>query len=78
VGELELRIARRGQATLALDGEELPQLGLRARYTVWRGISGQLALALDTDTNARLALAGERIDGSMLDLLPGGDIPRDV
>lgn len=73
LGEFELRLLRRGRATLRLAGEDLPLQGDLCNYAILRGVGGQLAITLDTNKSSRLALSGAALDSSSLDLLPGGD-----
>lgn len=73
LGEFELRLLRRGRATLRLAGEDLPLQGDLCNYAILRGLGGQLAITLDTNKASRLALSGVALDSSSLDLLPAGD-----
>ncbi|MDH5490424.1 MAG: hypothetical protein OEY14_00475 [Myxococcales bacterium] len=66
-----LRLARRGEAEVEREGEELPCGSGRARFSVLEGAGGRLLIVVDFEEGRRLALHGERIREEMLQILPG-------
>lgn len=70
-----LRLVRRGKARVVREGDELPAIGATATYTILAERGGRTAIVIDSG-QLRLALAGDRLDTRMVELLPGGDLPR--
>lgn len=77
IGGYRLSLHKRGTASIRHEGEHLPRLANRARYTWLEGPGGRIAIVVDFDKGERLALAGERLGREMFDLLPGGDTKND-
>jgi hypothetical protein len=67
-------LERRGDAVVHTEGEHLPRTSAKARYAILSDAGGKMLLVLDFEKAPRIALAGERVERHMLDLLPGGDL----
>lgn len=68
-----LELECRGQADVRVTGEHLPRVQPRCEYTVLSEMAGRILVVIDFERAPRLALAGERVEPHMLELLPGGD-----
>jgi hypothetical protein len=69
-----LSLERRGQAIVRTDGEHLPRTSPQCRYVILSDAGGKILVVVDFEKAPRLALAGERVERHMIDLLPGGDL----
>lgn len=77
LGGQRLALRRRGHARVRSEGSDVPRGSSRVRYVELAGPGGRTLLVLDFDGGERLALLGDRVGRELLDLLPGGDLPRE-
>lgn len=70
---MRLKLKRRGQASVATAGENLPMTSPKASYSVLAGPGGKVLVVLDFEDGDRLALYGEKVAPELYDLLPSSD-----
>ncbi len=69
---MRLSLRKRGHATIAIQGDQLPDTTESCEFVWLGGPGGKLLFVVDFKGGDRLALAGETLGRELFDLLPGG------